>query len=57
MIWAVAAVISALVHFFVIRAPITSTYRVSLVCGIVLVILAPMLAISAVVTFKKAGTM
>jgi protein-S-isoprenylcysteine O-methyltransferase Ste14 len=56
LIWAVGAVISALLHFFVIRVPIMGNYRVCLVCGIVLVILAPTLAISAVVTFKKAGT-
>ena len=56
MIWAVGAITSALIHFFVTQAPMMSTYRVSLVCGIVLVILAPTLAISAVVTFKKAGT-
>jgi protein-S-isoprenylcysteine O-methyltransferase Ste14 len=55
LIWAVGAVISALVHFFVSQVPITS-YGVCLVCGIVLVILAPTLAISALLTFKKAGT-
>ena len=56
LIWAVGAVISVLVHFFVIQVPIMSSYRICLVCGIVLVILAPTLALSAVVTFKKAGT-
>lgn len=56
LIWLIGALISALAHFFVIRVPIISSYRLSLVCGIVLVILAPTLAISAVVTFKKAGT-
>jgi protein-S-isoprenylcysteine O-methyltransferase Ste14 len=56
LIWAVGAAISALLHFFVIRVPIMSKYRVCLVCGILLVILAPALAISAAVTFKKAGT-
>src|ERR1700682_1989307 len=55
LIWAIGAVISALVHFFVIQVPIAS-YGVCLVCGIVLVILAPALALSALVTFKKAGT-
>jgi len=55
LIWAVGAVISVLVHFFVIQVPIMS-YGVCLVCGIVLVILAPTLALSALVTFKKAGT-
>jgi protein-S-isoprenylcysteine O-methyltransferase Ste14 len=55
LIWAVGAVISVLVHFFVIQVPIM-TYGICLVCGIVLVILAPTLALSALVTFKKAGT-
>jgi protein-S-isoprenylcysteine O-methyltransferase Ste14 len=55
LIWAVGAVISVLVHFFVIQVPITS-YGVCLFCGIVLVILAPTLAISALVTMKAAGT-
>ena len=50
-----SAVISALVHFFVIRLPIMS-YSACLVCGIALVVLAPTLALSAVVTMKKAGT-
>ena len=56
LVWLIGAVISALIHFFVFRMPITSNYRISLICGIVLVILAPTLAISAVVTFKKTGT-
>jgi protein-S-isoprenylcysteine O-methyltransferase Ste14 len=55
LILLVSAVISGLVHFFLIRLPIMS-YRASLVCAIVLVIVAPALAISAMVTFKKAGT-
>ena len=55
LILLVSAVISALVHFFLIQLPIMS-YRACLVCGIILVILAPTLAISAMVTFKKAGT-
>src|SRR5438046_8387556 len=55
LIWLIGAVISALVHFFVIRLPIMS-YSACLVCGIALVILAPTLALSAVVTMKKAGT-
>jgi protein-S-isoprenylcysteine O-methyltransferase Ste14 len=55
LIWLVSAVISGLVHFFLIQLPVTS-YHASLVCGIILVILAPALAISAMVTFKKAGT-
>ena len=55
LIWAVGAVISALVHFFVVRLPIMN-YGACLACGIVLIILAPTLALSAVVTMKKAGT-
>src|SRR5207244_10759185 len=55
LIWLASAVISALVHFFVIRLPIMS-YSACLVCGIALVVLAPTLALSAVVTMKKAGT-
>jgi len=56
LIWAMGATISALVHFFAIRMPMMSSYRVCLVCGIVIMIIAPTLAISALVTFKKAGT-
>jgi protein-S-isoprenylcysteine O-methyltransferase Ste14 len=56
LIWAIGAATSALIHFFVIRTPIMSNYRVSHLCGIVLVILALTLLISAVVTFKKTGT-
>src|ERR1700681_3210858 len=56
LIWLVTAVISILVHFFATQVPIIMQYGVCLVCGIVLVILAPTLAISAVVIFKKAGT-
>jgi protein-S-isoprenylcysteine O-methyltransferase Ste14 len=55
LIWLMNAVISVLVHFFLIRLPIMS-YSASLVCGIVLVILAPTLALSALVTMKTAGT-
>src|SRR6058998_3366601 len=55
LIWLIGVVISALVHFFVIRLPIMS-YSACLVCGIVLVILAPTLAWSALVTMKTAGT-
>src|SRR5437763_3689956 len=50
-----SAAISSLVHFFLIRVPITN-YSASLVCGIVLVIVAPTLALSALVTMHKAGT-
>jgi protein-S-isoprenylcysteine O-methyltransferase Ste14 len=55
LIWLMNAVISVLVHFFLIQLPIAS-YRVCLVCGIVLLILAPTLALSALVTMKTAGT-
>ena len=55
LIWLVGAVISALVHFFLIRVPIMS-YSASLVCGIALIILAPTLALSALVSMKTAGT-
>ena len=55
LIWLVSVVISALVHFFVIRLPIMN-YSACLVCGIVLVILAPTLAWSALVAMKAAGT-
>ena len=54
-IWLANAVISALVHFFLIQLPIMS-YSACLVCGIVLVILAPILALWALVTMKAAGT-
>ena len=43
-------------HFFVVRVPITNSYRICLVCEIVLMILAPTLAIKAAATFKKART-
>ena len=56
LVWAVGAVISVVLHFFVIQVPITMRYGFCLVCGIVLVILAPTLAISALMTMKKAGT-
>jgi protein-S-isoprenylcysteine O-methyltransferase Ste14 len=54
LIWLVNAVISVLVHLF-IRVPIMS-YRVCLVWGIVLIILAPTLALSAFITMKAGGT-
>src|SRR5438270_6468522 len=44
-----------MVHFFLVRLPIMN-YRASLIYGIVLVILAPTLALSALVTMKTAGT-
>ncbi len=55
LIWLVSVVISALVHFFVVRLPITN-YSACLACGIALVILAPTLALSALVTMRTAGT-
>jgi protein-S-isoprenylcysteine O-methyltransferase Ste14 len=54
-IWLVIAVISVLVHFFLIQLPIMS-YGACLVCGIILLILAPTLALSALVAMKTAGT-
>ena len=54
MIWLVNAMISVLVHLFV-RLPIMS-YRICLLCGIVFIILAPALALSAFRTMKAAGT-
>ena len=55
VIWLANAVISALVHFFLIQLPIMN-YSACLVCGIVLLVLAPALALSALVTMKTAGT-
>jgi protein-S-isoprenylcysteine O-methyltransferase Ste14 len=54
LIWLVNVVISVLVHL-VIRLPIMS-YGICLVCGIVLIILAPTLAVSALRTMQAAGT-
>src|SRR5262249_60726452 len=54
LIWLVNAVISVLVHLFM-QLPIMR-YGICLVCGIVLVVLAPTLALSALVTMKTAGT-
>jgi protein-S-isoprenylcysteine O-methyltransferase Ste14 len=54
LIWFVNVVISVLVHLL-IRLPIMS-YRACVVCGIVFIILAPMLALSALRTMKAAGT-
>ena len=54
LIWLVNAVLSILAHLF-IRLPIMS-YRFCLVCGIVFIILAPTLALSALRTMKAAGT-
>src|SRR5439155_20685033 len=54
-IWLAHAMISTLVHFLLIQLPILS-YSACLVCGIALIILAPTLALSALVTMKAAGT-
>src|SRR5215471_12099406 len=54
LIWLVNAVISVLVHLF-IRLPIMRS-GICLVCAIVLIILAPTLALSALRTMKGAGT-
>ena len=54
-IWLAHAVISTLVHFLLIQLPIMR-YGISLVCGIALIILAPTLALWALVTMKAAGT-
>ena len=53
LIWLVNAVISILVHLF-IRLPIMRS-GICLVCAIVLIILAPTLALSALRTMKAAG--
>src|ERR1700720_2182336 len=54
LIWLVNAVISVLVHLFV-QIPIMR-YGICLGCGIVFIILAPTLALSALRTMKAAGT-
>ena len=54
LIFLVNAVISVLVHLF-IRVPIMR-YGLCLACGIVFIILAPTLALSALRTMKAAGT-
>lgn len=54
LIWLVNAVISVVVHLF-IRLPIMK-YSICLACGMVFIILAPTLALSALRTMKAAGT-
>src|SRR5437868_8855492 len=54
-IWLAHAVISTLVPFLLIQLPIMR-YGISLVCGIALIILAPTLALWALITMKAAGT-
>jgi protein-S-isoprenylcysteine O-methyltransferase Ste14 len=56
LIWLVSAIISTLVHFFVFHLPITTNYRVCLVCGIALIVVAPALALSALFAMLRAGT-
>ena len=57
LIWAVSVAASLVVHFFVVFVPMLILPRaVSLGIGIALFAIAPLLAISAIVTFKKAGT-
>lgn len=55
-IWLLGAVISTLVHFFVVHLPITTNYWICLVCGIALIVVAPALAVSALITMLAAGT-
>jgi protein-S-isoprenylcysteine O-methyltransferase Ste14 len=55
LIWLIGVVISSLIHFFVVRIPIMN-YNACLVCGIVVVILAPTLALSALIVMRRAGT-
>ena len=54
LIWLVNSVISVLVHL-AIRLPIMR-YSICLACGIVLIVLAPALALLALRTMKAAGT-
>jgi len=55
-IWLAGSVISTLIHFFVVHMPITTGYRICLICGIALIIIAPTVAVSALVTMRAAGT-
>jgi protein-S-isoprenylcysteine O-methyltransferase Ste14 len=55
-IWLVGAITGTLVHFFAIQLPISPNYRVCLVCGIALMIIAPVLALSALFAMFGAGT-
>ena len=55
-IWLASAIISTLIHFFVVHLPITTNYRVCLVCAIALIVVAPALALSALFTMLGAGT-
>jgi protein-S-isoprenylcysteine O-methyltransferase Ste14 len=55
-IWLASAIISSLIHFFVIHVQITTNYRVCLICGITLMLVAPVLALSALFAMLRAGT-
>ena len=54
LIWLVNAVTSVVVHLF-IRLPMMK-YSICLVCGMIFIMLAPALALSALRTMKAAGT-
>jgi len=54
LIWLVNAVTSVVVHLF-IRLPMMK-YSLCLVCGMIFIMLAPALALSALRTMKAAGT-
>jgi protein-S-isoprenylcysteine O-methyltransferase Ste14 len=54
LIWLANAMISVLVHLFV-RLPMMR-YRICVICGIMFMILAAMLTLSAMRTMKAAGT-
>jgi len=55
-VWLGGAIISTLTHFFLVHLPITTSYRICLICGIALIIIAPTLAVSALITMRTAGT-
>ena len=55
LIWLIGAVISTIIHFFVIGIPIMN-HNAAVVCGIIFIILAPTLALSALFVMKQAGT-
>jgi len=55
-IWLVGAILSILIHFFVIHLPITANYRICLICGIAFIVVAPTLALSALFAMLGAGT-
>ena len=55
LIWLINTLVSLLVHFFLIRVPIMN-YQFPLICGIILLVLAATLALSALVVMRRAGT-